>query len=105
MATRPTTPEVTGVERSGENGRARGAEAIGDCLVLGAMAGYPDGSLCSDAQSVVTSTHGYTYRLGARYGRRSRAALPRWNTTRQRRRDEEDECLLKPSRRSARLTS
>ncbi len=38
MAIGLTTPEVTGVERSGENERAQIAEAIGDSLALGAMA-------------------------------------------------------------------
>jgi hypothetical protein len=42
MAAGPTRPEVTVVERSGENGRAQGAEAIGDGLALGDMAGHPD---------------------------------------------------------------
>jgi hypothetical protein len=54
-------------------------EAIRNRLAL-ARRQLWEGSLCSDARSVVSSSHACTYCLGACYGRQSRAALPPWTS-------------------------
>ena len=60
--------------------------------------------LCSDSQSVVTSRHDCTYCQSATKWS-PRAGTPAMDITRQRSRGKEDECLLKPNRLNARLTS
>jgi len=64
-----------------------------------------EGSLCSDARSVVSSSHACTYCLIATLWTPVAGSTPTMDIARQRGRDKEDECPLKSIRRRARLTS
>jgi hypothetical protein len=92
------------VELTGQNGRASDWEAIGNRLALARRQQW-EGSLCTDARSVVSSSHARTYCLGATLRKAVAGGTAAKDVARQRGQDKEDECLLKSSRRSTRLTS
>jgi hypothetical protein len=100
----PAKPKVKEVERGGQNGRASDAEAIRNRLALARRQQW-EGSLCSDARSVVSSSHACTYCQGATLWTPVAGSPPAMDIARQRGRDKEDECLLKSSRLSTRLIS
>ena len=92
------------MELSRQNGRTSDREAIGNRLALARRQQW-EGSLCTDARSVVSSSHARTYCLGATLWTAVAGGTPAKDVARQRDQDKEDECLLKSSRRKSRLTS